>query len=111
MNLVVCLCFSLTTLALTNYIQPQGVPLMTQSDAGSENNGVANSQTTIRQTVDPSLNGTLQHKWMPKLMNIKSEGNWSLLRRDFTPGFENLLDQGVNNGWYDSNNTLEKWVK
>jgi hypothetical protein len=81
---------------------------MTQSDPGGENNGVANSQTTIRQTIDPTLNGTLQHKWMPKLGNIKSEANWSLLHCDFTPGFENVLDEVINNGLYDKDNALEK---
>ena len=42
--------------------------------------------------------------------NIKSEANWSVFRRDFTPGFESVLDLGVNNGWYDVNHALEKYV-
>jgi hypothetical protein len=64
----------------------------------------------IRQRLDPTLVGTLQHRWMVKKMNIKSEGNWSVFRRDFTPGFESMFDKGVNNGWYNVNNALEKYV-
>ncbi|KAG2028797.1 hypothetical protein BDR03DRAFT_882683, partial [Suillus americanus] len=44
---------------------------------------------------------------MPEIM-------WSQLRRCFTPGFESLLDHGVNAGWYDTNNTVQvlvfRWV-
>ena len=62
----------------------------------------------IRHRLDPSLSDTLQHRWMRKKQNIKSEGNWSVFRRDFTPGFEALFEYGVLNGWYDMNNDLEK---
>jgi hypothetical protein len=86
------------------------VPLITQSDAGTENYGVANAQTMFRQRLDPTLTGTLQHRWMRKKQNIKAEANWSVFRRDFTPGFENLFDRGVNQGWYDADNSLEKYV-
>ena len=41
--------------------------------------------------------------------NIKSESNWSIFRRDFTPGFENLFDEGVNNGLYDASDALERY--
>jgi hypothetical protein len=81
---------------------------VTQSDPGSENFGVANMQTVIRHRLDPSLSETLQHRWMRKSKNIKSEINWSIFRRDFTPGFENILDHGVNNGWYNIDDPLEK---
>jgi len=60
--------------------------------------------------LDPTLVGTLQHRWMRNKTNIKSEANWSVFRRDFTPGFESVLDLGVNNGWYDVNHALEKYV-
>ena len=81
--------------------------MITQSDRGTENNGVANAHTVIRHRLDPTLRDTLQHKWMSKNKNIKSEGNWSVLRRDFTPGLEQILDDGVNNGWYDADDPLE----
>lgn len=86
-----------------------GIPLVTQSDLGSENNGIANCHTVTRQRLDPSLAGTRQHRWMSKrTMNIKPEATWSQMRRQFTPGFENILDTGVARGLYDINNPLEK---
>ena len=33
---------------------------------------------------------------------------WSIFRRDFSPGFEDVLEHGVNSGWYDVNNVTEK---
>ncbi|KAG6370501.1 hypothetical protein JVT61DRAFT_11414 [Boletus reticuloceps] len=86
------------------------IPLVTQSDPGTENFGVANAQTLLRQTLDPSLAGFIQHRWMRQKKNVMPEIAWSQLRRRFTPGFENLLDEGVNAGWYDFNNTLQRMV-
>ncbi|KAJ7602178.1 hypothetical protein DFH06DRAFT_1348766 [Mycena polygramma] len=89
--------------------QVGGIPLITQSDPGSENYGIANCQTVTRQQLDPSLAGTLQHRWMNKnAMNIKPEAAWSLLRRNFTPGFENVLEQGAD--LLDMGNPLQKLV-
>lgn len=90
------------------YFDRTGVPLTTQSDPGTENNGVANVHTLIRHTLDPSLHDTCQHRFMRKHNNVKPEGIWSLLRRDFTPGFQNIFDEGVNDGLYDVNHPLEK---
>ncbi|KAI6105965.1 hypothetical protein EDD16DRAFT_1730184 [Pisolithus croceorrhizus] len=59
------------------------IPLITQSDPGSENFGIANAQTMLHQWHDPALEGTLQHR------------------------FKSLLDEGVNQGWYDVDNTLQ----
>ena len=87
-----------------------GIPLVTQSDPGSENFGVANALTSARHHLDPSLADTLQHQWMRKHQNIKPESHWSILRADWAPGFENLLDIGVQNGWYDIGNPLEAYV-
>jgi hypothetical protein len=84
------------------------IPLTTQSDPGTENYGVANVQTLLRHQLDSTLVGTLQHRWMRNKANVKSEANWSVFRRDFAPGFEDLFEQGVNQGWYDVNNPLEK---
>ncbi|KAJ7644524.1 hypothetical protein FB45DRAFT_691567, partial [Roridomyces roridus] len=46
--------------------------------------------------------------------NVKPEVGWSQLRRRFTPGFEDILDVGVNMGWYDPKVLLEaltfRWV-
>ncbi|KAG8941619.1 hypothetical protein FRC04_004139 [Tulasnella sp. 424] len=40
-----------------------GMPLITQSDEGTENYGIANAQTTMRHMLDPSLEGTI-HRLM-----------------------------------------------
>ncbi|KAG1717935.1 hypothetical protein EDB19DRAFT_1899669 [Suillus lakei] len=86
------------------------MPLITQSDLGTENYGIANAQTLLRQRYDPTLQGTLQHRWMRTKKNVMPEITWSQLRRRFTPGFETLLDEGVIEGWYDSGNTLHMMV-
>lgn len=43
-------------------------------------------------------------------MNVKSEANWSVFRRDFAPGYEDLFESGVVAGYYDVDNVLEKSV-
>ena len=83
------------------------IPLITQSDPGSENYGIANAHTMLRHLHDPRLVGTVQHCWMRSKKNVKPEITWSQLRRRFSPGFENLLDIGVNEGWYDITRTLD----
>ncbi|KZT60394.1 hypothetical protein CALCODRAFT_492445 [Calocera cornea HHB12733] len=92
----------------------QGVPLLTQSNPGSENNGIANAHTTLRQLLDPSLVGMLQHRWMRGHANIKPKIKWSQLRREFTTAYENLFDLGVIKGWYDRWNQLQyytfRWI-
>ena len=87
-----------------------GIPLVTQSDRGTENNAVMNCQTVIRHRLNPSLVDTLQHRWCVDKSNIKSKAMWSQLRRQFTPGFENQLDYGLNNGLYNPDDPLEKYV-
>ncbi|KAK6991985.1 hypothetical protein R3P38DRAFT_3409105 [Favolaschia claudopus] len=88
-----------------------GVPLISQSDAGSENYGIANCHTVIRQRLDPTLAGTLQHRWMGKDgLNVKPEAGWSYFRRWFTPAFENILDDGVHQGLYNVEKPLENLV-
>ena len=82
---------------------------MTMSDRGQENNGIANLQMTIRYRLDPSLWGTLQHQWCINKMNIKAEAGWSQFRSQWAPGFEDLLDFGVNNGFYSPSDPLEKY--
>jgi hypothetical protein len=87
-----------------------GIPVITQSDRGTENNGIANVQTLIRQTLDPTLNGTLQHCFTIGHNNILSEAKWSVFRRDFAPGFEDILELRVMQGWYNPDDYLEKYV-
>ncbi|KAF4588917.1 hypothetical protein EYR40_010472 [Pleurotus pulmonarius] len=71
------------------------IPLITQSDPGSENFGIAKAQTFLRHWHDPTMEGHLCHRWMKEKKNIPPEISWSQLRRRFTPGFENILDKGV----------------
>ncbi|KAG1778332.1 hypothetical protein EV702DRAFT_1179015 [Suillus placidus] len=105
-------------LILTYYletIQELGhMPMVTQSDPGSENFGIANGHTMLHQWHNPTLEGTLQHRWMRTKKNVMPEITWSQLRRRFTPGFETYLDHGVESGWYDCDNTLQhlifRWV-
>jgi hypothetical protein len=74
------------------------------SDPGTENFGIVNAHTTVRQWLDPSLQGTLQHQWMFKKKNIKPEISWSVIRSAFSPGFEEILQGGVNDGYIDFQN-------
>lgn len=91
------------------HLSTVAIPLVTQSDPGTENYGVANAQTVMRHSMDPSLADTMQHRWMHKKQNIKAEIVWSLLRHDWTPGFEDTLDEGVNQGWYKATDPLERY--
>ncbi|KAG1843638.1 hypothetical protein C8R48DRAFT_618652, partial [Suillus tomentosus] len=86
------------------------IPMVTQSDPKSENYGITNAHTMLRQLYDPSLQGMLQHQWMRMKKNIMPEIAWSQLRRQFAPGYETLLDRGVKSGWYDSDNVLQVMV-
>ncbi|KAG1724901.1 uncharacterized protein EDB91DRAFT_1331176 [Suillus paluster] len=86
------------------------MPLVTQSDPGSENNGIANGHTLLRHMQDPTLARTLQHKFKGQHRNIKPKIFWSQLRRRWTPGFEDILDYGINNGIYNPDDALERLV-
>ena len=85
-----------------------GVPIIMQSDPGTENYGVANVHTSIRHRLNPNLSNTLQHCFSRGHNNILSEIKWSIFRQDFSPGFEDILQHGVDSGWYDVNDVLEK---
>jgi hypothetical protein len=81
------------------------------SDPGSENNGIANMHTVMRHQLDPSLRDTLQHLFCRDKTNIKSEIGWSQFRAQWTPGFEDLFDFGVNSGLYTASDALEKYIR
>lgn len=90
-----------------------GIPLVTQSDPGTENNSLANCHTGIRHRLDSSLEGTLQHRWMNQHgHNVKPEIAWSDFRRHWVPGFEQLLATGVYGGLYDPEHAdpIEQYV-
>ncbi|KZP23893.1 hypothetical protein FIBSPDRAFT_684836, partial [Athelia psychrophila] len=83
------------------------MPLVTQSDPGSEYYRVANGQSLLRQWHDPILKGTSQDRWMRDKKNIPPEINWSQLRQRFTPGYKNVIKLGILEGWYDPADTLD----
>ena len=87
-----------------------GIPLLTMSDPGSENNGIANMHTLTRHQLDLSLCGTLQHLFCCDKKNIKSEIGWSQFRAQWAPGFEDFFDFGVNSGFYTALDPLEKYA-
>ncbi|KAJ7066212.1 hypothetical protein C8F01DRAFT_1346312, partial [Mycena amicta] len=90
------------------------MPLVSQSDPGTENFGLANGHTLLCQYNDPSLAGTLQHRWMNRKKNVQPEMAWSGLRRRWSEGFENELEVGVREQWYNPDNLLQglvfRWV-
>jgi hypothetical protein len=56
--------------------------MITQSDPGTENYGIANGHTYLRQWHDLNLTGTLQHCWMRQKKNVVPEIRWSQMRDD-----------------------------
>lgn len=97
-------------LSFSNFMLLIDMPLVTQSDPGSENYGIANAHTALRHWHDPNLAGTLQHRWMRDKKNVMPEITWSQLRRRFTPGFEDMFELGVINDWYDHSDPLDVYV-
>ena len=87
-----------------------GVPCVTQSDRGTENFNVAYAHTHIRHTLDPSLSGSIQHRWMHGHSNIRPEQMWARFRRMWVPGFESLLQKGIRHQWYDDVNVADRLV-
>ena len=60
--------------------------------------------------LDATLAGTIQHRFFRKHGNIKTEIFWSLFRRFFIPKFEQLIDDGVEKGWYDIGDPIEMYA-
>ena len=60
--------------------------------------------------MDPSLDGSIQHRWFRKHGNIKPEIHWPVFQRDWAVGFQALLDKGVDNGYYDIRDPLEWYM-
>jgi hypothetical protein len=94
---------------LAMLMQYIGVPLVMQNDKGWEMYAIANAHTNIHHALDQSLRETLQHRWCGSKMNVKPEAFWSLLRRQFSPGFETLFDHGLNGNLYDPDDPIEKY--
>jgi hypothetical protein len=71
---------------------------------------VAYAHTHIRHALDPTLAGSIQHNWKRGHGNIKPEQMWSRFRRTWVSGFEQLLERGVEQQWYDSVNIADRYV-
>ncbi|KAK0191840.1 hypothetical protein F5146DRAFT_1102151 [Armillaria mellea] len=83
------------------------MPLVMQSDPGTENIRLAKAHTFLCQCQDPDLAGTIQHRWMHLKKNIPPEIGWSQMRRSWAPGFEMLLEEGLWRGIFSPANPLE----
>ena len=86
-----------------------GIPLVTQSDHGTENYNIAYAHTSICHKLDPNLAGTLQHNFMRGHTNIKPGRAWGRLRDTWSKGFENMLNEGIKNQWYDTSNVVGRY--
>ncbi|KAG1838765.1 hypothetical protein F4604DRAFT_1885393 [Suillus subluteus] len=86
------------------------MPLVTQSDLGTENNGIMNGHTMLHHLQDPGLACTPQHKFRGDHRNIKPENFWSQLCHHWTLGFEDILDFGLSAGIYNPDDALERLV-
>ena len=90
------------------YVHMASIPIITPSNPGTENYGVADAHTVMCHHLDPSLASTLQHHFTSGYNNILLEIKWSIFCCDFSLGFEDMLEQGVQNGWYNVNDALQK---
>ncbi|KIK76135.1 hypothetical protein PAXRUDRAFT_783066 [Paxillus rubicundulus Ve08.2h10] len=70
-NMQLILSYYLETVKKFSY-----VPLVTQSDASTENFGIANAQTMLHQMHDLALSGFVQHCWMQTKKNVMPEIAW-----------------------------------
>ncbi|KAG8796608.1 hypothetical protein FRC12_016595 [Ceratobasidium sp. 428] len=84
------------------------MPMLTQSDPGTENFGIANAQIMLRQMLDPGLEGTMQHIHSQKHSNIKPAMLWGLLCKQFAPGLEKLLTEGLETQIFNPDVNVQK---
>ncbi|KAI6032452.1 hypothetical protein EDC04DRAFT_2922060, partial [Pisolithus marmoratus] len=87
-NLQLILSYYLATVKEFGY-----VPMIIQSNPGTENFGIANAQMLLWQMHDSTLEGYVQHWWMHSKKNIMPEIAWSQLRRHFPLGLSHYLIQ------------------
>jgi len=87
-----------------------GAPRITQSGKGAENHNVAHAHTRIRHAVDPHLSDTIQHQWTHGDSNINPGLMWWRFRTTWVPGFEDLLEKGITNQWYNTDDIVDKYV-
>lgn len=83
--------------------------MITQSDHGTEDYNIAYAHTFMCQQLDPDLVGTLQHNFMRGHTNIKPKQAWGRLWDTWSKGFEDMLDIGVKNQWYNTSNLVDRY--
>lgn len=90
-----------------------GVPRVTQSGKGTENHNVVHAHTHIRHALDPQVSDTIQHRWThgDSTINHANHGPmWWLFRKTWAPGFEDILEKGITNQWYNADDVADKYV-
>lgn len=88
----------------------QVVPLLTESETETENEGIANAQTVLRRGQDPYLPATLQHISREKGRNMKPKMARCRLGGTWASGFERPLEMGIARGLYNSQLPLHRYV-
>ena len=71
---------------------------------------MAYAHTYIQHSLDQTLTGSIQHQWKCGHRNIKPEQMWLRFRKTWVPGFEQLLDKGLEQQWYNIVNITDRCV-
>lgn len=87
--------------------QATGMPMLTQSDPGTENFGIANVQSTLCQMLDSSLSGTMQHIRLRKHGNIKPEVFWAGYQKQLATGLEPFISIRLEEGFFNPDTHIE----
>jgi len=64
----------------------------------------------IHHALNPSLSSSIQHNWKRGHLNIKPEQMWSRFHWTWTNSFEELLEKGVQQQWYNVVNITDQYV-
>ncbi|KAG1824777.1 uncharacterized protein BJ212DRAFT_1444466 [Suillus subaureus] len=92
-------------------IEKLDILMITQSDPGSENYGIANAHTMLHQMYDVSLQDTLQYWWIHTKKNVTPKITWSQLHYRYQDHINNtvkrhdhnkVLPHGIPNLIYES---------
>lgn len=70
---------------------------------------MAYAHTYIYHALDPTLSGSIQHNWKCGHLNIKPEQMWARLWWTGINGFEELLNKGIQQQWYNIVNIADRY--
>jgi len=88
-----------------------GAPRVTQSGKdAAEGHNVARAHSHIRHALDPQLPDTIQHQWTHGDSTVNPGPMWWRFRKTWVPGFEGLLEKGITNQWYNTDDITDKYV-